>query len=68
VYVSTRASGDDPWSAPVNLGTAVNTPAGETRPSLSRDAQTLLFGRAPGTEGMSDIYVATRDRLTGVEG
>ena len=61
VYVSTRASADDPWSAPVNLGTAVNTPAGETRPSLSWDARTLLFGRAPGPEGMSDIYVATRD-------
>ena len=51
VYVSTRASVDDPWSAPVNLGTAVNTAAGETRPSLSWDAQTLLFGRAPGPGG-----------------
>jgi hypothetical protein len=61
VYVSTRASAADPWSAPVNLGTAVNTAAGETRPSLSWDARTLLFGRAPGPEGMSDIYVATRD-------
>ena len=68
VYVSTRASGDDPWSAPVNLGTAVNTAAGETRPSLSWDAQTLLFGRAPGPEGMSDIYVTTRDKLPGADG
>lgn len=68
VYVATRASADDPWSAPVNLGTAVNTSAGETRPSLSWDARTLLFGRAPGPEGMSDIYVATRDKLTGPEG
>ena len=39
VYVSTRASADDPWSVPVNLGTAVNTPANETRPSLSWDAR-----------------------------
>ena len=68
VYVSTRVSGDDPWSVPVNLGTAVNTAAGETRPSLSWDARTLLFGRAPGPEGMSDIYVATRDKLTGADG
>jgi hypothetical protein len=65
VYVSTRATGSDPWSVPVNLGTAVNTPAGETRPALSWDARTLLFGRAPGPEGMSDIYVARRDRVTG---
>jgi hypothetical protein len=61
LYVSTRASRDDPWSIPLNLGTVVNTPAAETRPSLSRDAQTLLFGRAPSPEGMSDIYVSTRE-------
>jgi WD40-like Beta Propeller Repeat len=66
VYVSTRESVDDAWSAPVNLGAAVNTGAAETRPSLSWDARTLLFGRAPGPEGMSDIYLAIRDTLTGV--
>jgi hypothetical protein len=60
IYVSTRASTDDPWSAPVNLGDAVNTSAAESRPSLSWDAHTLLFGRAPGPEGMSDIYISTR--------
>jgi hypothetical protein len=60
IYVATRQSTEDPWSAPVNLGGAVNTGAGETRPSLSWDAHTLLFGRAPGPEGMSDIYVSTR--------
>lgn len=59
-YVATRAASDDPWSAPVNLGQAVNTSAGESRPSLSWDAHTLLFGRAPGPEGMSDIYLSTR--------
>jgi len=68
VWVSTRDSVHDPWSAPVNLGEAVNTDAAETRPSLSWDAQTLLFGRSPGPEGMSDIYVATRDKLTGSDG
>jgi hypothetical protein len=65
VWVSTRDSVHDPWSAPVNLGETVNTDAAETRPSLSWDAQTLLFGRSPGPEGMSDIYVATRSKLTG---
>jgi hypothetical protein len=65
VWVSTRDSIDDPWSAPVNLGQAVNTEAAETRPSLSGDAQTLLFGRSPGPEGGSDVYVATRSKLTG---
>ncbi len=63
IWVSTRASTRDPWSVPVNLGTAVNTTASESRPSLSWDGLQLLFGRAPGPEGSSDIYVTTRDRL-----
>jgi hypothetical protein len=65
LYVATREDVDDPWSTPVNLGSAVNTTAAETRPSLSWDAQTLLFGRNPGPEGGSDIFVATRDKLRG---
>lgn len=64
IYSSVRASVEEPWSAPVNLGTAVNKAdspsSNETRPSLSWDARTLLFGRAPGPEGGSDIYISTR--------
>jgi hypothetical protein len=60
IYASTRASTDDPWSRPVNLGTAINTAAAETRPSLSWRADTLLFGRAPGPEGNADIFMSTR--------
>jgi WD40-like Beta Propeller Repeat len=71
IWLSTRASVDDLWSAPVNLGSSVNTALGESRPSLSWDAQQLLFGRAgpPGTgeggTGMSDIYVTTREKEDG---
>jgi hypothetical protein len=65
IWVSSRESADDPWSSPTNLGTAVNTAVGETRPSLSWDAGTLYFGRAPGPEGSGDIYIATRDKLKG---
>lgn len=68
IWISTRDSVQDTWSAPVNLGAAVNTAAGETRPSLSWDATELLFGRAPGPEGMSDVYLARRDRVTGSGG
>ena len=39
VYVSTRASGDDPWSAPVNLGT-------RRQHLRRRDAPLPLLGRA----------------------
>ena len=60
IWVATRATPNDPWSAPVNVDSAVNTAAAETRPSLSKDGNQLLFGRSPGPEGMSDIYVTTR--------
>jgi hypothetical protein len=65
IYSATRDSVDDPWSAPVNLGDAINRPdCNESRPSLSWDGTTLLFGRAViGQPG--DIYVSTRSRVHG---
>jgi hypothetical protein len=60
VWVATRSTVSAPWSAPVNVGSAVNTAAAETRPALSRDGRQLLFGRAPGPEGSGDIYVTTQ--------
>jgi len=60
IWAAARTTVNDPWSAPVNVGSAVNTVAAETRPSLSKDGNQLLFGRSPGPEGMSDIYVTTR--------
>jgi WD40-like Beta Propeller Repeat len=62
IWASTRDSFSAPWSAPVNLGPAINTAAAESRPSLSKNARQLLFGRAPGPEGFGDIYVSTRTR------
>lgn len=54
VYGATRASTSDPWSAPVNLGSAVNTGGNETRSSLSWDGRRLHFGRD------GEIFVSTR--------
>lgn len=66
IYSATRARTSDPWSTPVNLGSNVNSGAAETRPSLSWDGTTLYFGSTrPGVEGVSDIYVTTRQRLGG---
>lgn len=45
IWTSTRSSVLEPWSSPVNVA-AVNTAASETRPSLSRDAKRLYFGRS----------------------
>jgi hypothetical protein len=65
IWSATRKSVDSPWSTPVNVGGGVNTTAAESRPSLSKNARQLLFGRAPGPEGMSDIYVSTRTGKNG---
>ena len=63
IWAATRRSIHHPWSLPVNLGAAVNTAAAESRPSLSRNARQLLFGRSPGPEGIGDIYVTTRTKV-----
>jgi hypothetical protein len=65
IWVATRDAFGAPWSAPVNLGGGVNTAAAESRPSLSKNARQLLFGRTPGPEGIGDIYVSTRTAQNG---
>ncbi len=60
LYTATRKSVTKPFSAPVSLDVLNTTTASETRPSFSWDATQLLFGRAPGPEGATDIYVTTR--------
>jgi WD40-like Beta Propeller Repeat len=63
LWVATRNDVNGPWSAPVNVGSAVNTAANETRPSLSWDGTTLYFGRAPGAPITADIWVTTREKI-----
>lgn len=60
IWIATRTTLNAAWSAPVNIGSAVNTAAAEVRPAFSKDGNQLLFGRNPGPEGSMDIYVATR--------
>jgi Tol biopolymer transport system component len=63
VYTATRDKITDPWSTPINLGAPINSPAGESRASLSWDGTSLYFGSTrPGVEGAADIFVATRTR------
>ncbi|HEX5970643.1 MAG TPA: hypothetical protein VFY85_01885 [Gemmatimonadaceae bacterium] len=64
IWMASRATAHDAWSAPVNLGDAVNSPSAETRPSLSWDGTTLYFGSTRST-GEANIYVSSRDQLTG---
>ncbi|HEX6130814.1 MAG TPA: hypothetical protein VF044_03735 [Actinomycetota bacterium] len=63
IYTARRRNASVAWSAPVNVGTNVNTDAAETRASLSWDGRTMLFGSTrPGGEGETDIYVTRRKR------
>jgi Tol biopolymer transport system component len=50
IWVTTRATKDDPWDEPVNLGPNVNTPDDDWMPSISTDGLTLVFSR--GTHSM----------------
>lgn len=61
IWTSTRISTSDPWTAPTNLGSGVNSTSNDLRASLSWDGTTLYFGsNRAGSEGNQDIYVTTR--------
>jgi hypothetical protein len=61
IYSATRSSIDEPWGPAEHLGSGINTPAGESRASLSWDGTRLMFGSTkPGGEGAADIYTSTR--------
>jgi Zn-dependent protease with chaperone function len=61
IWVTTRATTEDDWGTPENLGPAVNNPAIDMQPSISSDGLSLYFGsnRANGF-GDWDIWVSTR--------
>jgi hypothetical protein len=61
IWVSERASRDDPWGPPQNLGPTVNTSGNENAPTLSRNGRRLYFAsNAPGGSGGLDLYVSRR--------
>src|SRR5262245_35113913 len=61
IWVSQRASVDDDWGAPVNLGATINTAAGETVPAFSRDGHWMFFvSDGPGGFGAGDIWASWR--------
>ena len=62
MYVSQRASVDDPWSSPLNLGPTVNTGSNEGNPAFSRDEHLMFFqSDRPGGLGGIDLWVSRRE-------
>jgi serine/threonine protein kinase len=70
-WVAKRATINDEWGQPVNLGPPVNSSASEFSPSISADGLSLFlscgyFGSArPGGAGGGDIWVTTRSKEDG---
>jgi Tol biopolymer transport system component len=61
IYVAKRATTDDPWGEPVNLGEVVNSTEYDSCPYLSPDGRLLFFhGFRPGGPGQEDMWVSTR--------
>jgi hypothetical protein len=61
IWVSQRASEDDPWGPPVNLGDLINTNFAEMVPTFSRDGHWMFFAstRPDGLGGL-DIWASWR--------
>jgi len=61
LYVSKRATRNDPWGPASNLGPAVNSPSNESAPYLSPDGLLLIFqSPRPGGYGEFDLWMARR--------
>jgi len=61
LWVSRRASPDDPWGAPQNLGSTINSTFGDAAPYVSRDGHQLFFvSNRPGGFGIFDVMVSWR--------
>jgi len=65
LWVAKRATRNDPWGAPVNLGPTVNTVHWENLPILLGDGLLLFFfSTRPGGYGQNDLYVTTRASIS----
>jgi len=61
IYMTTRASKNDPWGPPANLGPTVNSSAADNASRISPDGLELYFASwRPGGYGDGDIYVTKR--------
>ncbi len=61
LYVTTRATTDDEWGEPVNLGPTVNSSSSDGSPDISADGLCLFFAsQRPGGSGRGDLWFTRR--------
>ena len=61
IWVSKRATKDDNWGRPINLGPMINSASNETSSCLSADGLELYFSsRRSGGHGNDDIWLSIR--------
>jgi hypothetical protein len=66
LWVATRETVFDAWSAPINLGATLNSGPLDVQPYISSDRETLFFASTrPGGLGLADLYMSTRTKLSG---
>ncbi|UCC99078.1 MAG: PD40 domain-containing protein [Phycisphaerales bacterium] len=65
LWVTTRATKDDPWGPVVNLGPIVNSTKHESAPSISADGLELYFTlRDPDLPGVDHVFYVARRETT----
>jgi len=61
IYMTTRATKNDPWGPPVNLGAKVNSSSADVGPWISPDGLELYFHSwRPGGYGGADLWAVER--------
>ena len=69
LWVSIRSNISDPWPAPFNLGSTVNSSSGEFQPSISPDGKILYFNSdRPDGFGSWDLWQVSIDPVVDLNG
>ena len=64
LWVTSRATLDDDWGTPVNLGATINSSAMDGCPAVSDDGLELYFwSNRPGGSGSIDLWIAKRAKI-----
>jgi hypothetical protein len=59
IWITTKVKGTNEWSAPIPLGSNINTASNECMPSMTKDKFLFIFDSdKPGGKGKEDIYFA----------